>query len=311
LTSSLPVERVIDKRYRLDKLIGQGGMGAVYEGTDLRLNRRVAIKILRGSMFGDRTAQLRFEHEARTCARLSHPNIITVHDYGVLGMSGAYLVMELVTGETLRALLKRKRLLDPVLAASLLNQGLEALKAAHSAGVVHRDLKPENMLIVRSNGQDQLKILDFGLAKLTHSVVADSQSPTMPAALTSPGMAVGTVGYMAPEQLMGGAASEQTDLFSFGVVVVEVLTGQLPFTGITYHDVMTKILQHTYHLPVHSEAGQHLDDVLQRCLAKDPMARFSSAAELQSQLIPALHDCPSTELAPDSTGNSATRLFEK
>jgi hypothetical protein len=294
LTPSLPVERTIESRYRLEQLIGKGGMGAVYEATDVRLNRSVAVKILKGSMFGDRTALRRFAHEAQTSARLSHPNIITVHDYGVLSTEGAFLVMELAGGETLRAKLKRERFLQPAMAAEVFNQILEGLKAAHAAGVVHRDLKPENVLISESeDGPLQVRILDFGLAKLTHAIVADSQSPTAAAPLTTPGMALGTFGYMSPEQLMGGEVDERTDLFSIGVMVVEALTGQRPFRGATYHELLTNVLNIAYHLPIDSPETAGLDQVLQRCLAKDRAARFSSATELQAQLIPALKECPS------------------
>ncbi|HEY3136061.1 MAG TPA: protein kinase, partial [Blastocatellia bacterium] len=149
LTLSLPVERTIDNKYRLEQLIGRGGMGAVYEASDLRLNRRVAIKIMLGNMFGDPTALRRFEREAQASARLNHPNIIAVYDYGGIRTDGAYLVMELVRGTTLRSELQRVGRLDPKIAAAWFAQLLEGVKAAHQAGVIHRDLKPENVLISR------------------------------------------------------------------------------------------------------------------------------------------------------------------
>jgi serine/threonine-protein kinase len=299
LVQPIPVDRVIDNRYQLDRLIGKGGMGSVYEGTDLRLNRQVAIKLLKGDTFGDRTAQVRFEHEAKISARLSHTNIITVHDYGVLGNAGAFLIMELARGETLRALLKRKGFLEPHAAATLLDQVLNGLKAAHALGVVHRDLKPENIFLDSSSATAHVKILDFGLAKVVYAVAAGSQSLTEP--LTAAGTAVGTFGYMAPEQLSGGIIDERTDLFAFGVIVVEMLTGHRPFEGVTYQEVLTKVLHVPYHLPNTSVSSAKLDQVLQGCLAKDPTKRFQSAAEVQAQLIPALSACPSFVVGPGDT----------
>ncbi|HEV7905966.1 MAG TPA: protein kinase, partial [Pyrinomonadaceae bacterium] len=171
LTLSLPVERTIETRYRLERLIGKGGMGAVYEATDLRLHRKVAVKILTGSMFGNSEALRRFEREAQASARLHHPNIVTIHDYGLLSTEGAYLVMELVAGETLGAAIKRARQLAPAQAADIFGQILDGLKSAHAAGVVHRDLKPENVLLSTSEtGDARVHLLDFGLAKLTQTL---------------------------------------------------------------------------------------------------------------------------------------------
>src|ERR1700730_4115105 len=147
-------------------MIGRGGMGAVYEATDVRLNRRIAIKIMLGNMFGDRVALRRFEREAQASARLNHPNIITVYDYGAIRTDGAYLVMELVRGTTLRSELQRTGGLDPKTAAAWFTQLLEGVNAAHQAGVIHRDLKPENVLIssdasTREKSREQIKVLDF------------------------------------------------------------------------------------------------------------------------------------------------------
>ncbi|HYP02904.1 MAG TPA: protein kinase [Pyrinomonadaceae bacterium] len=293
LTLSLPVERTIETRYRLERLIGKGGMGAVYEATDLRLHRKVAVKILTGSMFGNSDALRRFEREAQASARLHHPNIVTVHDFGLLSTEGAYLVMELLAGETLGAVLKRERQLAPADAASLFDQILDGLKSAHAAGVVHRDLKPENVLLsTYETGQARVHLLDFGLAKLTQALPTDSHSPTAAAPVTTPGAIMGTFGYMSPEQLTGAAVDERSDLFSIGVMVVEAVTGRRPFTGTTYHELLTNILNAPYHLEGASPAARELDAVLQKSLAKDPSARYPSAAAMQQELIPALRRCP-------------------
>ena len=289
LTFSMPVERTVDGRYRLERLVGRGGMGAVYDSTDLRLNRRVAVKILSAKMFGNREALRRFEREAQTSARLHHPNIITVYDYGVLGTGGAYLVMELIFGETLRRVIKREGCIDPQMSADLFAQVLEGVKAAHEAGVVHRDLKPDNILISKGkDGQIQVRLLDFGLAKIRLPELTDLNNPTT--AMTTPGTVVGTFGYMSPEQLMGTAVDERSDFFSLGVMVVEALTGSRPFTGKTYHDLLTSILHGAFNLPVDSPGAERLDAVLQTCMAKDRGDRFSSAAAMQRELIPAIRE---------------------
>jgi hypothetical protein len=289
LTFSMPVERTVEGRYRLERLIGKGGMGAVYEATDLRLNRRVAIKILSSSMFGNRQALRRFEREAQTSARLHHPNIITLYDYGVLGTAGAYLVMELVFGETLGRVIKRAGCVDPQKLADLFAQVLEGVKAAHQAGVIHRDLKPDNILISQAkDDRIQVRLLDFGLAKIRLPELADTNSPTAP--VTTPGTLLGTFGYMSPEQLMGTAVDERSDLFSVGVMVIEALTGSRPFSGKTYHELLTSILNGAFHLPIDSLEAERLDEVLRNCIAKDREDRYSSAAAMQRELIPALRE---------------------
>jgi serine/threonine protein kinase len=308
LTLSLPVERTIDNKYRLEKLIGRGGMGAVYEATDLRLNRRVAIKIMLGNMFGDRTALRRFEREAQASARLNHPNIITVYDYGAIRTDGAYLVMELVRGTTLRSELQRLGRLDPRTAAAWFTQLLEGVNAAHEAGVIHRDLKPENVLIsADATGQEktraQIKVLDFGLAKILQV------DPANPQSLTTPGTIIGTFAYMSPEQVTGEEIDERSDIFSLGVMVVEALIGQRPFLGRTSAELIAGILSAPFHLPGESPAVQRLDEVLQRCLAKDRGERFASVAAMQQELIPAIEHCPA--LASAVTAGDATMSSEE
>jgi hypothetical protein len=285
LSLSLPVERTIDEKYRLERLIGRGGMGAVYQATDLRLHRGVAIKVMLGSMFGDSVSLRRFEREARTSARLNHPNIIAIHDYGAVGSEGAYLVMELVPGITLRQKLSQKGKIDSATAADYFDQILEGVKAAHEAAVIHRDLKPENILISKERDKSRIKILDFGLAKVAQVDVNNSS-------LTARGAIVGTFGYMSPEQLTGEEADERSDIFSIGVMVVEALTGRRPFSGRTHAELLTAVLHGSYHFEGEEEEVRVLDSVLQRCLAKDPAERFASIAETQQELIPAIRNCP-------------------
>lgn len=311
LTLSLPVERTIERRYRLDQLIGRGGMGAVYQAADLRLNRNVAVKILGSSFFGEAQALRRFEHEAQTSARLIHPNIITIHDYGVLNTGGAYLVMELVAGETLRSILKRGGGVPALLAADWLDQILGAVGAAHTAGVIHRDLKPDNIFITNGDkGQRIAKVLDFGLAKIKQLEGSDSASPTA-VPLTTPGAVMGTFGYMSPEQLMGGVVNERSDLFSLGVIAVEMLTGERPFQGKTYHEQLAAIINQPFAFKSEKPEAQPLQIALQKSLAKEANDRFTSAAEMQAQLVSAIRHYGQAQEMQTPEVNDQTLLFNQ
>jgi eukaryotic-like serine/threonine-protein kinase len=282
LTLTLPVERTIEERYRLDKLLGRGGMGAVYEAVDLRLNRRVAVKILSGQLFGNSAALRRFEREAQTSARLTHPNIITVYDYGVLSTEGAYLVMEFVRGKTLGTILKNELVIAPPVAAEWLDQILNATGFAHAAGVIHRDLKPENILI--SDDGAQVKILDFGLAKIAQpDFAAHDSSP-----VTVPGAVMGTFGYMSPEQLTGASVDHRTDLFSIGVITIEMLTGRRPFAARNYHEQLNAIMREPFCFDDERPETKELERLLQKCLSVDPDDRFGDAAEARAALIAAV-----------------------
>jgi hypothetical protein len=287
LVLTLPVERTVDGKYRLERVLGTGGMGAVYEASDVRLGRRVALKILLARNFGNAAALRRFEREAHAAARLRHPNIVTVHDYGALGSEGAYLVMELLRGTTLRAEIDREGALPPAAAAELFDQILEGVEAAHAAGVIHRDLKPDNVLVTRDRqGRRIAKILDFGLAKLSFG------EPPDPKSLTVPGTVLGTLKYMSPEQLSGEPTDERTDIFSVGVLVAEALTGRHPFVAPTTASVVTGILQEPFRLQGEETGVRDLDRVLQRCLAKNRADRFASVAEARRELVPAIRACP-------------------
>jgi serine/threonine-protein kinase len=279
-------------------------MGAVYEATDLRLNRRIAIKILLSNMFGDRTALRRFEREAQASARLNHPNIISVYDYGGIRTDGAYLVMELVHGTTLRSEIRRLGRLDPHTAAAWLTQLLDGVNAAHEAGVIHRDLKPENVLISSdAAGRAQIKVLDFGLAKILQV------DPANPQSLTTPGTIMGTFAYMSPEQVTGEEVDERSDIFSLGVMVVEALTGHRPFVGRTSAELIAAILSAQFELPGESPELRQLNAVLQRCLAKDRGQRFALVAAMQQELIPAIEHCPA--LAPLGTALDTIMIDEE
>jgi tRNA A-37 threonylcarbamoyl transferase component Bud32/GAF domain-containing protein len=281
LALTLPIERTLEGKYRLDRALGRGGFGAVYEAADLRLHRQVAAKVMIGSLFGDQTALRRFEREARAAAKIDHPHITRVHDYGTIGSGGAYLIMELVGGRTWRAELQRSANIAPARASEWFRQLLDGLQFAHAMGIVHRDLKPENVMIVQGPA-DIVKIMDFGLAKVLDSGTGATESVSVA------GTAMGTIGYMAPEALTGGVVDERADIFAIGVMVVETFTGVRPFTGQTMEQALAALLHSEYHLPGTSAEIRMLDAIVQRCIAKDPRDRYGSAAELATDLIPVL-----------------------
>ena len=222
---------MIENKYRIEQLLGRGGMGAVYRARDMRLDRLVAVKVVRPELLEDQDARRRFRREAQIVARLQHPGIVSIFDFGTLTGGGAYLVMELVRGEDLRRVLHREGRLEPARAVRILTAVCAAIDAAHHEGVLHRDLKPENILL--PGGEIEAKVLDFGVAKLVAD--ADRLSPedttaeTL-AALTVAGTIIGTPAYMAPEQLGALPLGPRTDVFALGVIAYEMLSGDLPFS---------------------------------------------------------------------------------
>jgi serine/threonine-protein kinase len=223
------VPRIIDNKYRMEQLLGRGGMGAVYRARDMRLDRLVAVKVVRAELLGNPEARRRFKREAQIVAKLQHPSIVSVFDYGTFADGGAYLVMELVRGEDLRRVLLREGRLDLERACRILTCVCGAIEAAHREGVLHRDLKPENILL--PGGSVEAKVLDFGVAKVIADERSDPEETLIDrgTVLTVEGMIVGTPAYMAPEQLRSGLPDARTDVFSLGVITYEMLTGELPF----------------------------------------------------------------------------------
>jgi eukaryotic-like serine/threonine-protein kinase len=265
-------------RYEIRSQIGEGGMGVVYRARDERLNREVAIKVLPVSFSQDEGRLRRFEQEAQAAGALNHPNILAVYDVGA--HDGApYIVSELLEGETLRqrltgSPLAQRRVIDYAL------QLAHGLAAAHEKGIIHRDLKPENIFIT-SDGR--LKILDFGLAKLIQEDGGEAQTdiPTRRVD-TKPGVVMGTVGYMSPEQLRGRVVDQRSDIFSFGAVLYEMLSGRRAFHGESTADMMSAILKEDP--PDLSHANENISPALDRlvshCLEKNPQERFHSARDL-------------------------------
>ncbi len=262
-------------QYTIVAPLGAGGMGEVYRATDARLGRDVAIKVLPEHLASDADATARFTREARALAALSHPNILAIHDVGTDGGAG-FAVMELLEGLTLRQRLRESALSWPK-AVSIALQVAEGLAAAHACGIVHRDLKPENIFLTSSG---QAKILDFGLARIDRS--AGGSDGETSDAITMPGTLLGSIGYMSPEQIRGEPAGAPADIFAFGCVFYEMLTGQGPFTRDASADTLAAALRDE---PVQLAGAangmpQALDAIVMHCLEKRPGDRFQAARDM-------------------------------
>ena len=259
--------------YEIVAPIGAGGMGEVFRAHDARLNRDVAIKVLPASVANDRDRLERFSREARAASSLNHPNILTIHEFGT-HEGRPYIVSELLEGGDLRASIGGKPL-PARRAVDYAVQILDGLAAAHEKGIIHRDLKPGNLFVTR---EGRVKILDFGLAKATAQIGDDVTRQE----LTGSGVVLGTAGYMAPEQIRGGRADQRSDLFSFGAVLYEMLSGQPAFARSTGVETMTAVLNDDP--PDFQERGvavnPGLDRIVRRCLEKSPERRFQSATDL-------------------------------
>jgi len=268
---------VIAGRYQIAGRIGAGGMGVVYKAEDLRLQRPVAIKVLRvGDTSGARERVRRFQQEARAASHLNHPNIVAMHDSGTeAGLP--FFAMEYVEGQTLRAMIIEEKQADIKLVFDVISQAASALSAVHAAGIIHRDIKPEN-IVVRPDGF--VKVLDFGLARMREPG-SDESIKTL---LTRAGQVAGTVQYLSPEQILGKPVTARTDLFSLGVVAYELATGVRPFDGPTDGAVFDAILRRDPEPPsaVRPELGRRLDALIMGAIEKDPDLRFQTAADLRS-----------------------------
>ncbi|MBM3298139.1 MAG: hypothetical protein FJY83_11150, partial [Candidatus Aminicenantes bacterium] len=269
--------------YEVVAPLGAGGMGEVYRARDQRLQRDVAVKVLPRSVAADADRLARFEREARALAQLSHPAILSIFDFGKEGET-TYAVTELLEGETLRERLGNEKL-PWRRAAEIAAAVAEGLASAHGAGIVHRDLKPENIFITHDG---RVKILDFGLARVAPARPGPAEGATLSLAPpdTVPGAVLGTVGYMAPEQVRGEPADARSDIFALGCLLFEMLTGQRAFHRDTAAETMTAILKN----PVPeldlsgTDISSELDRIVGRCLEKSPGERFQSASDLAFSL---------------------------
>jgi eukaryotic-like serine/threonine-protein kinase len=271
--------RLLVDRYRLEKRLGQGGMGKVYRATDVSLDRSVAVKMLRDEFFSDQRALERFRRESRVAGSFSHPNLVTVHDFGVDTNQHAFLVMELLDGITLREELRAQKRLAPPRVLQLFEHICVGVGAAHVRGLVHRDLKPENIFLVRSGTHELVKITDFGIAKFLPQSSGDTGD-------TLTGAPVGTVRYMSPEQLRGGLLSPRWDIWALSVIAFETLCGAAPFFGVDIASLQNAILEASFP-PVSSfipQAPTHWQEFFSRAFARSENGRPESIAEFWAEL---------------------------
>ncbi len=272
---------VLDGRYRIDAVIGIGGMGRVYRGEHTGIGRAVAIKVLHADLGRNKEAAQRFQREALASGRLDHPNIVGVSDFGTIDHVGLYLVMESLEGEPLGDRLARERTIHWLEAIEIARYVLTGLRHAHDRGVVHRDVKPDNIFLARKDGEQVIKILDFGIAKLY------AGSPDDPAT-TRAGLTVGTPAYLSPEQAVGGSITPASDLYSMSIVLYEMLTGRAPFED---KDPLAMLTAHvSREAPAMSDIAPDLnlpaglEDVVRRGMAKMAAERTSSAIDYIAQL---------------------------
>jgi len=272
--------RIVGGKYRIDGLLGTGGMGAVYAAVQTSLDRPVALKVLHPSRMNEHTARERFKREAVAIARLKHPNIVNVFDYGVDEDAGLYLVMERVSGHTLHEEIARSTSISVDTAVRMFAQICGAIAAAHAEGILHRDIKPQNILIDEVDGMLVPKVADFGLASLRGVETGEAM------ALTRQGAILGTPLYMAPEQCDDKPLDERSDVYSLGCVFYEMLTGRPPFSGSSLGALLLKHVNETPTPPSHInvDVRSTLDAVVLRAIEKSPSARFQSAMEIVDSL---------------------------
>ncbi|MDP9182870.1 MAG: protein kinase, partial [Actinomycetota bacterium] len=275
--------RLLDDRYRLDELLARGGMATVYVATDTRLDRRVAVKVMHRALADDPEFVARFAREARAAARVQSPEVVLVHDQGTDRETGlAYLVMEHVQGVNLRQLLQERGALTPARAVAVIEPVLRALAAAHAAGLVHRDIKPENVLVADDG---RIKVADFGLAR---AIETSNLTQTT-------GLLIGTVAYLAPEQVETGTADARSDVYATGVLLWELLTGTPPYAGDKPLSVAYRHVHEDVPPPSTAVAGipRSLDALVVRATRRTPAHRPQDAGEFLAELVAVKADLPS------------------
>jgi eukaryotic-like serine/threonine-protein kinase len=290
--------RLLGGRYELDGIVGRGGVAEVYRARDIRLDRIVAIKILRADLARDQLFQARFSSEAQAVASLNHPSIVAVYDTGediAAGFPVPYIVMEFVDGRTIRDLLRDGHLLLPERSLEIIDGLLRALDYSHQAGIVHRDIKPGNVMVTR-NGD--VKVMDFGLARILSSA---QDEPT--------GQVIGTAQYLSPEQARGERVDSRTDLYSTGCLLYELLTGRPPFTG---DSPVAIAYQHVRENPIPpsrvvSDVPAWADAIVLKAMAKSPADRYQTAADMRADLQRAASGMPVAESLHDDIAQGIRR----
>ncbi|MEJ7735449.1 MAG: serine/threonine-protein kinase, partial [Polyangiaceae bacterium] len=302
--------QVLEGRYHIESVLGEGGMGTVYEARHVSLDRRFALKVLRRDVARDAELTARFIQEAKAAAAVGHPNIVAVSDFGEIAagtLSSAqqravpYFVMEYLSGRSLAKVLGEMRTLDAARVGAIIAQAASALAAAHAAGIVHRDLKPDNVFLVRDGERDFVKLLDFGVAKIAGA-----------GRLTRAGMVYGTPHYMSPEQASGNVVDHRSDIYALGIIMYECFAGRVPFEADTYMGVLTK---HMFATPepierVVTDPGclGSLAPIVMRCLEKRADDRFANMNEVAQAIQRALEGQGSPPSARRLPGRSSDRL---
>jgi len=277
------VGRTVDEKYIVEERLGAGGMGAVYRARHLSMDRPVAIKFLQQRLVEDEAARLRFQTEARAAVKLRHANAVSVTDFGETAEGWVYIVMELLEGRTLREILTREAPLETARAISFMLQTSAAVAAAHEAGIIHRDLKPSNILVTQSADQPAVvKVLDFGIATFTPD--DDDDDVTAVAPINS---VIGTPRYMSPEQYNGNELTPAADVYSLGVILYEMLSGMVPFSGSTPAEIAQKHANDQPHSPREIVAAipEDIERIVLKALEKQPADRFANAAEFHQELL--------------------------
>jgi serine/threonine-protein kinase len=292
--------------YRILSKLGEGGMGTVYLGEHVKMGRKSAIKVMAKSMAEDADAIARFNREAANAARINHPSVCAIYDFGETDEGVIYLAMEFIEGEALTDIILREGSLAPKRAANILKQAADALEAAAELGIVHRDLKPDNIMVARArDGGDVVKVVDFGIAKAMGGDVTQD--------VTRTGLVVGTPEYMSPEQLSGDAVDGRSDIYSLGLVFFRMLTGLLPFRADSAQEVMIKRLTDEPLTLGGARPGREypapLQQTMDRALARMPADRYASAGEFGRDALNAVADMPDAPAGPVDTV-AATKLVD-
>jgi serine/threonine-protein kinase len=278
------VGKVVGKKYRVESLLGEGGMGKVYKAKQVALDKMVVLKVLRQSLQSDERTVARFQREAKAASRLKHANSISVLDFGQAEDGSLYIAMELVEGKDLHEILSKEYPLPEARIVRIISQVLSALAEAHSVGVIHRDLKPENIMVEQRRGEpDFVKVLDFGIAKIQDASAEDGP------ALTRAGFVCGTPEYMSPEQARGSQLDARSDLYAVGVILYQLTTGLLPFDADSAVGYATKHLMEEPQPPSRRRPEARISPAMERlilrAMSKDPGARPQTADEFREELL--------------------------
>jgi len=300
------IGQMVAERYQILSLIGEGGMGRVYLAEHVRMGRKSAVKVINPALATTADAISRFNREAANACKINHPNVAQVYDFGEMADGTLYLAMEFIDGETLDSIVAREGSLPPARAAQITKQVADALFAAHHLGIVHRDLKPENVMVARHlDGSDWVKVVDFGIAKTVQRDGIEGRSQTV----TTAGVSLGTPEYMSPEQLAGERLDHRTDIYSLGLVLFNMLTGELPYPKLTSKETLVRRLTSPPRTLVEVRPDvawpQALQDVLNRALTSEVSDRYDNVAEFGRAVVRAVEESGPVVTAPSAAAVAA------